>query len=130
MTLIIYPHTRIITYEELKGYPLHWIQTFLHGEESVFHYQAGFPQKKFSVIGERNEPIVALVNKLSQDVEKWEIIQARKIGIVQHYSDYRNLFSPRATQIGEIVDLSNEEYTLFVDEINALRREQCRFQSR
>ena len=86
MKLLVYPYTRIITlkYLQNKGLSQPFIDDVLEGLPHSILYQAGFPHNNLRIMGEKNEPIEKLIEKLEIDRNFRKIRGAKKVVIVHH----------------------------------------------
>ena len=122
MKLLVYPYTRIITlkYLQNKGLSQPFIDDVLEGLPHSILYQAGFPHNNLRIMGEKNEPIEKLIEKLEIDRNFRKIRGAKKVVIVHHSQDYKEFFAPTYIELGEIEELGDEDYKIFVDGIQKI----------
>jgi|ETNmetMinimDraft_2_1059921.scaffolds.fasta_scaffold03009_5 hypothetical protein len=122
MNTIIYPYRRIISreYLENKGFPAEFIDDALdHGQFNHF-YQVAFPQRNLRVLGEKNSPLEAFIQRLG-NWHNEEIVEPETIRIVQNSPDYQIMFAPGGAELGELEELDDEDYKIFVEGIQRLR---------
>ena len=124
MTNIIYPYKKIIRMEFLEeaDFPKEFIEETFTERQFNFYFQAWLSAKNIILSGEKNMPLERFIEILG-NYHKKEIIESEKIVIVQNSPDYREKFSPKGIEIGELEELSSLEYSAFVEGIEKLRKQ-------
>lgn len=124
MNLIIYPYLRIITKDYLckNNYPEQLIEDMLEGLNYSYHYEAGFPQNNLIKTGLKNRSIEDLLEIINTGLTKKPIKQAKKISIVRNSLKYQEMFRPSGAIIGEIEEISEEDYQTFVKGILEIKK--------
>jgi|SRR3989344_5662276 len=126
MDLIAYPYMRIITPENLAkiGLPKRLIEYTLNERAFSFYYQVGFPQNNIRVMGNKDEPIGGLLKRLDNSIITRRIEEVDKITVVRRSLEYKEMFKPCGIELGDIEELDDEDYRIFVKGINRLMSKQ------